>query len=162
MQELLVSLTQLVAAFLLSTIAMYLAFFLFQWLTRSLDEWQALREGNAAVGIVLGALLVSVAIMLRPAVRLDATGWDVGHSMLAYALLVEALQMAVGLILAVATVFTAFLAFITLTRGLDEISALQDGNLAVACLLAGLLLAVGILVGQAIEPAMRLIAQFLL
>ncbi len=67
MDQLWLSFIQLIIAVVLSAIAAYLALFLFQWFTRGVDEWQLLRDGNAAVGIVLGAMLVAVAIILRPA-----------------------------------------------------------------------------------------------
>ncbi|MCL7454950.1 MAG: DUF350 domain-containing protein, partial [Anaerolineae bacterium] len=79
MGQLLLGLAQLVVAIILSAIAAYLAFYLFQWFTRDLDEWAELRRGNAAVGLVLGAIIVGVAIVLRPALTVNVEGWDVGR-----------------------------------------------------------------------------------
>jgi uncharacterized membrane protein YjfL (UPF0719 family) len=157
MNELLLSLAQLIVAVVLSAIAAYLAFYLFQWFTRDLDEWEELRQGNPAVGIVVGGIMVAVALVLRPALMVNTAGWDVGGSLFYRVLLVEALQLAVGLVLAVVTLAIALYLFAGLTRGIDEVEELKMGNLAVAWLLAGVVIGVGLLVSQAIGQIMSLI-----
>jgi uncharacterized membrane protein YjfL (UPF0719 family) len=160
--QLLLGLAQLAIAVILSAIAAYLAFYLFQWFTRDLDEWEELRQGNPAVGIVLGAIVTAVAIVLRPALAVNTTLWDVGRNLFFRALLAEALQLAVGLVLAVITLALALYLFAGLTRGIDEIDELKKGNLAIAGLLAGVSVAVGLLVSQAVGQIMELISSLLL
>jgi uncharacterized membrane protein YjfL (UPF0719 family) len=160
--QLLLSLAQLAIAVVLSAVIAYLALFLFQWFTRGLDEWQALRQGNAAVGIVLGAILVSVAIVLRPALVVDSTYWDVGRALFFRLLLIQAFQLMLGLVFAVGTLFLALLLFATLTRGIDEVQELQNGNLAVATLVAGVVIAVGLMVSQATAQVFGLLSSLLL
>lgn len=162
MAQLLLGLAQLAIAVILSAIAAYLAFYLFQWFTRRLDEWEELRQGNPAVGIVLGAIMVSVAIVLRPALAVDANLWDAGRNLYVRVLLVEALQLAVGLVLAVITLVLALYLFSVLTRGIDEVEELKKGNLAIAGLLAGVTVAVGLLISQAIGQIMALVSSLFL
>jgi len=159
--QLLLSLAQLVIAIILSAITAYLAFYLFQWFTRDLDEWEALRQGNAAVGLVLGAILISVAIVLRPALAVSTSSWDVGNSFFFQMLLAEALQLALGLVLAVISLTLALYLFAGLTRGIDEVKELEQGNMAIAGLLAGVVISVGLLVGQAVEQIMGLVTLIL-
>ncbi len=154
--QLFLSLAQLAVAIVLSAIATYLTFYLFQWFTRELDEWEALRQGNAAVGIVLGAMMISAAIVLRPALVVNTTAWDVGNTLFLRVLLAEALQLAVGLVLAVISLTLALYLFAGLTRGIDEMQELNNGNLAIAGMLAGVVIAVGLMVGQAVEQIMNL------
>ena len=161
MGPLLLSLAQLAIAVVLSAIAAYLAFYLFQWFTRDLDEWEELRQRNPAVGIVLGAILVAVAIVLRPALTVSTATWDVGGDLFFRVLLAEALQLAVGLVLAVVTLALALYLFAGLTRGIDEIAMLREGNLAVAGLLAGVVIGVGLMVSQAVGQIMLLISSSL-
>ncbi|MBN1135396.1 MAG: DUF350 domain-containing protein [Anaerolineae bacterium] len=161
MDQLWLSFVQLVIAVVLSAIAVYLALFLFQWFTRGVDEWQLLRDGNAAVGIVLGAMLVAVAIILRPALFVDRSTWDVGSSAFGQVLLTEALQLVVGLVLAVVTLEIALFLFVALTRGIDEVAELKKGNLAIAGLLAGMLIGMGLMVSQAVGEIMSLVASLL-
>jgi uncharacterized membrane protein YjfL (UPF0719 family) len=161
--QLFLSLAQLVVAVVLSAISAYLAFYLFQWFTRDLDEWQALREGNAAVGIVLGAILISVAIVVRPALEVNTASWDIGNTIaFARVLLVEAIQLAVGLVLAVLTLALALALFAILTRGIDEVAELRNGNLAMAGLLAGVAIGMGLMVSQAVQQVMMMASSALL
>jgi uncharacterized membrane protein YjfL (UPF0719 family) len=160
--QLLLSLAQLAIAILLSAIGAYLAFYLFQWFTRNLDEWEELRQGNPAVGIVLGAIVISVAIVLRPALSVNTGIWDIGRALYFRVLVVEALQLAVGLVLAVITLALALFLFAALTRGIDEIEELKKGNLAIAGLLAGVVIGVALMVSQAIGQIMNLVSVLLL
>jgi uncharacterized membrane protein YjfL (UPF0719 family) len=159
---LLFSLAQLVIAVILSAIAAYLAFYLFQWFTRGLDEWEELRQGNPAVGIVLGAIVLAVAIVLRPALAVNTALWDVGRNLYLRTLLAQALQLGAGLLLAVITLAIALYLFSALTRGIDEIQELKKGNLAIAGLLAGVVVGVALLVSQAIGQIMALLSSALL
>lgn len=161
MGEILLSLAQLVIAVFLGAIAAYLSFYLFQWFTRHLDEWEELRQGNPAVGIVLGAIVVAVAIVLRPALAVDTSVWDAGRDLYLRTLLVEAIQLAVGLVLAVLSLAVALYLFATLTRGIDEIAELKKGNLAIAGLLAGVVVGVGLMVSQAVSQIVTLVSTSL-
>lgn len=162
MSQLLLSLAQLVIAVILSAIAAYLAFYLFQWFTRNLDEWEELRQGNPAVGIVLGAIIISVAIVLHPALAVNTSVWDIGTANLFFrVLLAEALQLLVGLFLAVITLVLALYLFAGLTRGIDEVEELKQGNLAIAGLLAGVVIGVGLMVSQAVGQIMLFVSSLL-
>lgn len=162
MSELLLSLAQLVIAIILSAISAYLAFYLFQWFTRDVDEWEELRQGNTAVGIVLGAIVVGVALVLRPAVSVDTTLWDAGRDLYVRLLLAEAIQLGVALVLAALALTLALYLFAALTRGLEEIRELERGNLAMAGLLAGVVIGVALMISQAVEQVITLLSSFLL
>jgi uncharacterized membrane protein YjfL (UPF0719 family) len=161
MIQLLLSLVQLGVAIVLSAVVAFLALYLFQWFTRGLDEWEALRQGNAAIGLVLGAILVAVAIVLRPALAVDSSAWDIGSRLFFPVLLTEALQLALGLIFALVTIALALAIFAALTRGIDEVAELRQGNLAVALLLAGVVLGVAVMVSHAIGQVMSQLAGLL-
>jgi uncharacterized membrane protein YjfL (UPF0719 family) len=161
MSSWLLSIAQLLIAVLLSLITIFLAFSLFQWFTRGLDEWAELRRGNTAVGIVLGASLVAVTIVLRPALAVNPADWDAGNMLFLRFLLAEALQLAMALVLAVLVIVVAVSLFALFTRGIDEIEELKNGNVAIAALLAGITLAVAIMTGQAFSQIIHLITAVL-
>jgi uncharacterized membrane protein YjfL (UPF0719 family) len=161
MGQVLLGLAQLAIAIILGAVVAFLSFYLFQWFTRDLDEWEELRQGNPAVGIVLGAILISVALVLRPALAVETQTWDAGHQIYVQTLLAEALQVAIGLFLAVLAISLALLIFAVLTRGIDEIEELRKGNVAVGGLLAGVVLGVGMMVSQAVSQIMAAVSSLL-
>ncbi len=152
---------QLVIAIVLGAVATYLSVVLLNWSTRGIDEWQALRDGNIAVGIVLGAMVVGVASVLRPALSLPIAGWDVGSLRAWIALGVEIVQMLLGVILAALSILFAVWLFDRLTTQLDEFAELQRGNVAVAALLAGVIIGISLLVGVALDGVFQLITPHL-
>ena len=145
------SVVQLIVVVLLTAVAAFLGVFIFERATRGLDEWAEVRRGNVAVGLVLGAIVVGLALVLRPAVSTPLPEQDLGRFYPYYALLAEAVQVFLGLILAVASIFVALYLFSKLTRDIEEWEELREGNLAVAVMLGGVILAVSFLITGAIE-----------
>jgi uncharacterized membrane protein YjfL (UPF0719 family) len=54
-----------------------------------------------------------------------------------------------------------FLLFAALTRGIDEIEELRKGNLAVAGLMAGVMVGMGLMVSEAVSQIMGLVSTIL-
>ncbi|MGQ9626926.1 MAG: DUF350 domain-containing protein [Anaerolineae bacterium] len=151
MELIILSVAQLVLVVLLGAVAAFLGTFIFERATRGLDEWAEVRRGNSAVGLVLGAIVVGIALVLRPAVSISLPQQDLGRFYPYYALLAEALQVFLGLILAVASISVALCIFSKLTKDLDELEELKKGNMAVAIMLGGVIIAVSFLITGAVE-----------
>jgi uncharacterized membrane protein YjfL (UPF0719 family) len=160
MEHLFLALLQFAIAIGLSAIAAYLAFFLFQAATRDVDEAAELRRGNLAVGVLLGAIVIAVAIVLRPALSVNPEGWDTGRNLVWQTLLMEAVQIFVGLAVAIIALLVALALFAGLTRGLDEVSELRNGNVAIAALLAGVVIGVGVMLSPTVAHLMDLATSF--
>ncbi len=153
---------QLVVAILLAVLAAYLGISLFELSTRDIDEWAELRRGNVSVGMVLAAIAVGIALILRPATQVALTGWDVGNRWLPiYVLGREAVQLLVGVILAVVAVALALWLFSRLTGQIDEMAELKNDNRSIAALLVGVVLAVSLLVASAVGSMAQLISSFI-
>ena len=149
---------QLLLAVVLSALAAYLGVWLFDRATPGLDEWAELRKGNPAVGVVMGAVVVGVAIILRPALNIASLRLDVGATLdVALRLLTQALLVAVGLVLSLATIAFALWLFTRLTGELDEWAEIAKGNVGVAALLAGVILGTALLSGVALDSALVLL-----
>jgi uncharacterized membrane protein YjfL (UPF0719 family) len=149
---------QLLLAVVLSALAAYLGVWLFDRSTPGLDEWAELRKGNPAVGVVMGAVVVGVVIILRPALNIASLRLDVGITLdVALRLLTQALLVAVGLILSLAAIAFALWLFTRLTGELDEWAEIAKGNVAVAALLAGVILGTALLSGVALDSALVLL-----
>ena len=149
---------QLLLAVVLSALAAYLGVWLFSRATPGLDEWAELRNGNPAVGLVMGAVVVGVAIILRPALNIVSLRLDVGATLdVALRLLTQALLVAVGLVLSLAVIAFALWLFTRLTGELDEWAEIAKGNVGVAVLLAGVILGTALLSGVALDSALVLL-----
>ena len=48
--------------------SIYIALKIFIWLTKDLDELKEVKENNIAVGILLGIIIVSIALLLQPGI----------------------------------------------------------------------------------------------
>lgn len=151
MEEVFGSATALVLVAVVSGLVAFLGVWLFERITRDIDEWSELRQGNLAVGLVMAAIVVAVAIIIRPALQDPLILSDVGRARPVYELLVNAAGLLIALVLAVLAVGLAVWLFTRLTTDLDEWAELAEGNTAVAILMAGVILSVALLTAAAVD-----------
>ena len=161
MGQLLVSVAQIVIAVILAAIASYLGILLFNRATRDLDEWAELRRGNAAMGFVLGSIILGIALILRPALTVPVMA-DTGAKLYPIlALLIQITAILLGLVLALSAIVFAVGLFDRLTGQIDELAELQQGNVAVAAVMVGVILAVSLLMSRAIEQIIAWFVTFI-
>lgn len=160
MEALFLSAAQFALAVVLSALAAYLGVWLFDRTTPEVDEWALLKSGNAAVGLVLGSIVLGVAIVLRPALQVNtALRPDAGAVWGVIILLgLQAVQVAVGLLFAVVAIALSLWVFTRLTGDLDEWAEIARGNQAVGILLAGVILSTALIAGVALDAILGLIA----
>ncbi len=158
MAELFLSGAQLVIAIIAAALTAYLSIWLFDKTTRNIDEWNELRKGNMAVGIVLGAIVIGIGIILRPAIAPTALKVDAGPAAdVAARLLVQGLQVLVGLLLAVVSIGLSLWIFTRLTGSIDEWAEIGRGNVAIAAVLAGVIVATALITSIALDAILALI-----
>ena len=146
---------QLLLAVVLSALVAYLGVWLFNRATPRLDEWAELRKGNPAVGLVMAAVVAGVAIILRPALRVVPLQLDAGATLdVAWRLLAQVIQVVAGLVLSLAAIAFALWLFTRLTGELDEWAEIGKGNVSVAALLAGVVIATALLSGVALDSVL--------
>ncbi len=169
MSIVLISIVQLALSVILSALATYLGIWLFERATRDVDEWKAIAEDNRAVGLTLAAVVVGLAIILQPAVAgalPTGTGRftpDVSTALLPLLALVLMLARALlGLILGAAAILFAIWLFFRLTRDLDELAELARGNVAVATMLSGVIIAIALLVSPVVTDITNSLLGFFL
>ena len=110
-----------------------------------------------AMGLVLGSIILGIALILRPALTVPAIA-DTGTRLYpVIALLVQAAAILLGLVLALSAIIFAVGLFDRLTGQIDELAELQQGNVAVAAVMVGVILAASLLMSRAIE---QIIAWF--
>ncbi len=143
MENTVMQLVRLAAAVVLAVAAQYLALRIFDRFTTRIDEVAELKKGNAAVGIVLGSIMVSVAMIVAGGLAamvpsdpnlLKTDFWG--------GLFSGALNIAAAIILAVAAQFLALSVFDKMTKTIDVQEELKKRNLGVALLLAAIIFGV--------------------
>jgi uncharacterized membrane protein YjfL (UPF0719 family) len=151
---------QFIVAIVAAAIVAYLSVWLFDKATRDLDEWNELRKGNVAVGVILGAMIIGVGIVLRPALaplnlNLDAAATDA----VVYRVLLHGVQVLVGIVLAVVSLGLSLWLFTRLTGSIDEWAEIGRGNVAIAAVLAGVIIATALITSTTMDAVLALIAR---
>jgi len=145
-------LVQLVIAILFAVIALYIGFLVLNWITKGIDEEKELAKGNVAVGILVASVFVAIALVVQSGV----SGLSVGISKALtlgiltgdgiFAVVIAVLQLVLGIVLAIAAIYLALNILDRLTKGVEEFEELKKGNVAVALEMAGVIIAVAVII----------------
>jgi uncharacterized membrane protein YjfL (UPF0719 family) len=147
-----VGIIQLIIAIILAVVALYIGFSVLNKITKGIDEEKELAKGNVAVGIIVAAVFFAIAIVVQSGVAGVSVG--VGSALAsglgsvdAYiAIGVAILQLVLGIILAIAAIYLALKVLDKMTKGVEEFEELKKGNVAVALEMAGVIIAVAIII----------------
>ena len=150
--QLIVSVANIIVAVILGVMASYIGVWLFAKSTRHLDDWGEVRRGNTGMGIVMGAIIIGIAIILKPAIDLPLSV-EVTRPFLV--LLGQLVGIVIGLILAVSAIVFSAGMFDRLVGDIDVLSELQRGNMAVAVIMAAVILAISLLISGAVASIIR-------
>ena len=151
-----VGLIQLIVAVILAAVALYIGFSVFGRITGDIDEQQELAKGNVAFGIVVAAIFVAIAVVVQSGI----TGIAVGVSKASAAGLMSVdgltiigiaiIQLVLGVILAIVAIYLALTVLDKLATGLHQFEELKKGNVAVALEMAGVIIAVALIIQSGI------------
>jgi uncharacterized membrane protein YjfL (UPF0719 family) len=142
---------QLVIAIVFAVVALYIGFWVLGKITRGIDEEKELAQGNAAVGILVASVFIAIALVVQSGV----SGLSVGiNKALSLGLnsdgiltvVVAIVQLLLGIILAVGAIYLALNILDRLTTGVNEFEELRKGNIAVALEMAGVIIAVAVII----------------
>ncbi len=142
----LVGLIQLIIAIILAVVALYIGYATFSKITKGIDEIQELKKGNVAVGIIIAAIFFAIAIVIQSGVAGISIGITNALSGDWYSLLAAFIQLILGILLAVGTIYLALNIFDRLTKGINEFEELKKGNVAVALMMAGVIVATAVII----------------
>ncbi len=116
--------------------------------------------GNVAVGVVLAAIIVGVGIILRPGLAPAALNLDVGPgNAVVIRLAVQLIQILIGLLLSVVSIGAALWIFTRLTGAIDEWAEIGRGNVAIAIVLAGVVIATALIVSTALDAILLMLVS---
>jgi uncharacterized membrane protein YjfL (UPF0719 family) len=147
-----VGLVQLVIAIIFAVVALYVGFAVLGKITKGIDEEKELAKGNVAVGILVASVFVAIALVVQSGV----SGLSVGiNKALNVGILsvdgltivgIALVQLILGIVLAVGAIYLALNILDKLTKGVEEFEELKKGNVAVALEMAGVIIAVAVII----------------
>lgn len=147
-----VGLVQLVISIIFAVVALYVGFAVLGKITKGIDEEKELAKGNVAVGILVASVFVAIALVVQSGV----SGLSVGiNKALNVGILsldgltivgIALIQLVLGIVLAVGAIYLALNILDKLTKGVEEFEELKKGNVAVALEMAGVIIAVAVII----------------
>lgn len=149
-------LAELVLSLALGILTAWIGFRLLARLTRQVDEIGELKQNNVAAGILLAALLLALALVIRqasyPAISALKTtllqGLGIGSALRVLGL--GAVYVAGALGIGMASIAVGVRVFLRLTHGLDELAEVKANNVAVAISLGMVIVILGIFLAQGV------------
>jgi uncharacterized membrane protein YjfL (UPF0719 family) len=147
-----VGLVQLIIAIIFSVIALYIGFITLAKITKNIDQEKELAKGNPAVGIIVAAVFVAIALVVQSGVSGLSVGINkaasVGLLSLDGLLAIGAafIQLILGIVLAIVAIYVALNTLDKLTKRVDEFEEIKKGNVAVALEMAGVIIAVAVVI----------------
>jgi uncharacterized membrane protein YjfL (UPF0719 family) len=137
---------QLMIAILLAVVALYIGYSTFSRITKGMDEQQELVKGNVAVGIIIASVFFAIALVVQSGVAGISAGIINALEGDWLALVAAFIQLILGIILAIVAIYLALNILNRLTKGVDEFAELKKGNVAVALMMAGVIIATAIII----------------
>jgi uncharacterized membrane protein YjfL (UPF0719 family) len=147
-----VGIIQLIIAVIFAVIALYIGFSIFGKITGDVDEQKELAKGNVAFGIVVAAIFVAIGIVVQSGVagisvgisKASALGFTSVDGLLV--VMIAIIQLVLGVLLAIAAIYLALSILDKFTKDLQEFEELKKGNVAVALEIAGVIIAVALII----------------
>jgi uncharacterized membrane protein YjfL (UPF0719 family) len=147
-----VGLFQLLISIIFAVLALYIGFFVLSKITKVIDEEKEIAKGNAAVGIVVAAVFVAIALVVQSGVSGLSVG--INKAISVGILSVDGLlaigtafiQLILGIVLAVGAIYLALYILDKLTKGIEEFEEIKKGNVAVALMMGGVIIAVAVII----------------
>lgn len=147
-----VGIIQLIFAIIFAVLALYIGFSVFGRITKGIDEEKEVAKGNAAVGILIASVFIAIAIVVQSGISGLSTGvssaLSVGILSMDGIIAISAafLQLILGIAFAVIAIYLALMVLDHLTKGIDEFQEIGKGNVAVALEMAGVIIAVAVII----------------
>lgn len=151
-----VGIIQLIIAVILAVVALYIGFSVFGKITKDVDEQKELAKGNVAFGIIVAAIFIAIAVVVQSGVagisvgisKASALGFTSVDGLVAIS--VAIIQLVLGVLLAIGAIYLALNILDKLTKGVEEFEELKKGNIAVALEMAGVIIAVALIIQSGI------------
>ncbi|MFA5050291.1 MAG: DUF350 domain-containing protein [Candidatus Micrarchaeia archaeon] len=144
---------QFILSLVIAVFSIYAGLRILNFFTKDLDEFKELKKGNIAVGILVFSVVISVAIIIEPILSdsfLSSLKVFAGTSFTIFVLQFIG-KIILGIFAAMIAIYFSMTVFDQLTPSLNEIKELKKGNISLALLFSGVILAVSFIVKNAIN-----------
>lgn len=137
----------------------YLSIRLFDKFTHGINEWNELKKGNIAVGILFAAVILSIAIIIQEGVMAltNYISEEMSLPVLLVTLIIGLINLTIAVLIAILAVYVALRVLDKITSEIDEMEELKKGNVAVAILMSAVLLAVSFVIKGAVAGITNII-----
>jgi len=126
---------QLVLGLILAIVYIYIGLSVFTKLTKEIDEEAELKRGNVAIGILMAAVILAIANVIQASMG-NFIGLISRNPLNIMLWIVGIVQIFIGIVLAVISIYIAISVIDKITKNIDEIEELRKGNIAVAIMMA--------------------------
>jgi uncharacterized membrane protein YjfL (UPF0719 family) len=147
-----VGLIQLLISIIFAVLALYIGFAVLSKINKNMDEEKELAKGNVAVGIIVAAVFVAIALVVQSGVSGLSVGINKAISVGLFsvdgllAIGISFVQLILGIVLAVGAIYLALNILDKLTKGVEEFEEIKKGNVAVALEMGGVIIAVAVII----------------
>jgi uncharacterized membrane protein YjfL (UPF0719 family) len=147
-----VGIIQLLISLIFAVLALYIGFAVLSKITKDIDVEKELARGNVAVGVIVAAVFVAIALVVQSGVSGLSVGINKALSVGILsvdgllAICVAFIQLILGIVLAVGAIYLALNILDKLTKGVEEFGEIKKGNIAVALEMAGMIVAVAVII----------------
>ncbi len=148
-----IALLKLIAGLVLSMGSIYLGIKMFDRMTPGINEMEEIKRGNAAVGILMAAVVLSIATVVQGGVQAFGSNVssDMSVMMIAIALIISTVNLLFSVLAAIFAIYLALKILDKITVDINETEEFKQGNVAVAVMEAGVLLAVAFVIQAGIS-----------
>jgi uncharacterized membrane protein YjfL (UPF0719 family) len=150
--SIIIGLIQLLLAIVLAVVALYAGFFTFTRIVKDIDAPSELARGNSAIGILIASIFIGISVtvvsciqgILRGLNKIFADGFlNINDTI---DVISSCLDLILGILLAIGSIYLAIYVFSRLNKQTDMIKAIKNGNVAIACTVGGMILAVSVII----------------
>ncbi len=145
-------LIQLLLAIVLAVVALYTGFFTFNRIVKDIDAPAELARGNNAIGLFVASIFIGISVTVVSCIqgvlvglsRIFADGFlNVNDTL---DVVSSCAELIFGILLAVGSIYLAIYVFSRLNNQTDMIRAIKNGNVAIACMAGGMIIAVSVII----------------
>ena len=132
--------------------SVYIGIKMFDRFTTNIDEWEEIKKGNVAVGILLAAVIISIGTVIQTGVVALTNSLNVSLSMtqLIVNVLIALFNLLIALFAAILSIYIAIRVLDKITVDIDEMKELKKKNVAVAIIMAGVLITVSFVISSGV------------